>query len=51
MFGKKKNFTDFVIRKYEGLDIYYSAPEYVDGERIKADTWYQLVNGEFKEIE
>lgn len=23
--------------------------EYVDGERIKADTWYQLINGEFKE--
>ena len=25
--------------------------EYVDGERIKADTWYKLVNGEFKEVE
>lgn len=24
--------------------------EYVDGERIKADTWYRLVNGEFVEI-
>ena len=24
--------------------------EYVDGERIKADTWYKLVNGEFYEI-
>lgn len=24
--------------------------EYVDGERIKADTWYRLVNGEFKEV-
>ena len=23
--------------------------EYVDGERIKADTWYKLVDGEFKE--
>lgn len=23
----------------------------VDGERIKADTWYKLVNGEFKEAE
>ena len=22
----------------------------VDGERIKADTWYKLVNGEFKEV-
>ena len=25
--------------------------EYVDGERIKADTWYKLVGGEFKETE
>ena len=25
--------------------------EQVDGERIKEDTWYSLVNGEFKEIE
>lgn len=25
--------------------------EYVDGERIKEDTWYKLVNGEFKEVE
>jgi hypothetical protein len=24
--------------------------EIVDGERIKADTWYKLVNGEFKEV-
>ena len=24
--------------------------EFVDGERIKADTWYKLVDGEFKEI-
>jgi hypothetical protein len=24
--------------------------EYVDGERIKANTWYKLVDGEFKEI-
>ena len=23
--------------------------EYVDGKRIKADTWYKLINGEFKE--
>ena len=23
--------------------------EYVDGERIKGDTWYKLVNGEFVE--
>ena len=25
--------------------------EFVDGERIKEDTWYKLVNGEFKETE
>ena len=24
--------------------------EYVDGERIKEDTWYKLVDGEFKEV-
>lgn len=24
--------------------------EYVDGERIKADTWYKLVDGEIKEV-
>ena len=25
--------------------------EYVDGERIKEDTFYKLVNGEFEEVE
>ena len=25
--------------------------EYVDGERIKEDTWYKLVDGEFTEVE
>jgi hypothetical protein PPSC2_p0048 len=25
--------------------------EYVDGERIKEDTFYELVDGEFKEVE
>ena len=24
--------------------------EYVDGERIKEDTWYKLIDGEFKEV-
>ena len=24
--------------------------EYVDGERIKADTWYRLKNSEFVEV-
>ena len=25
--------------------------EVVDGERIKADTWYKLIDGELKEVE
>ena len=25
--------------------------EYVDGENIKADTWYQLKNGNFVEVD
>ena len=25
--------------------------EYVDGERIKADTWYQLKDGKFVEVD
>lgn len=25
--------------------------EFVDGERIKSDTWYQLIDGEFKEVQ
>ena len=25
--------------------------EFVDGEKIKPDTWYQLINGEFKEVQ
>lgn len=29
----------------------YVKTEHVDGERIKADTWYKLVDGEFKEVE
>lgn len=24
--------------------------EYVDGENVKADTWYQLRNGKFVEV-
>ena len=28
----------------------YVKAEYVDGERIKEDVWYRLVNGEFKEV-
>ena len=24
--------------------------EFIDGEKIKPDTWYQLINGEFKEV-
>ena len=29
----------------------YVKTEYVDGEKIKADTWYRLKNGEFVEVE
>ena len=29
----------------------YVKAEIVDGKRIKADTWYKLVNGEFTEVE
>ena len=29
----------------------YVKTEYVDGENIKADTWYQLKNGNFVEVE
>ena len=29
----------------------YVKTEYVDGEKIKADTWYCLKNGEFVEAE
>lgn len=50
MFGKKKNFTDFVIRKYEGLDIYYSAPEYVDGERKGEKERDKLLKEKFVKI-
>ena len=24
--------------------------EFVDGEKIKADTWYELIGGEFTEV-
>ena len=29
----------------------YVKTEYVDGENTKADTWYQLKNGKFVEVE
>ena len=29
----------------------YVKAEIVDGKRIKADTWYKLVDGEFTEVE
>ena len=32
-------------------DIKEWASAVVDGEKIKADTWYSLINGEFKEVE
>lgn len=50
MFGKKKDFTDFVIRKYEGLDIYYSVPEYVDGVQKGEKERDQLLKEKFIKI-
>ena len=35
----------------EVLTPIYVKTEQVDGKRIKADTYYKLVNGEFKEVE
>jgi hypothetical protein len=29
----------------------YTKTEYVDGEDIKEDTWYQLIEGKFKEVD
>lgn len=50
MFGKKKDFTDFVIRKYEGQDIYYSVPEYVDGVQKGEKERDQLLKEKFVKI-
>uniref|UniRef100_UPI00402734C7 hypothetical protein n=1 Tax=Phocaeicola dorei TaxID=357276 RepID=UPI00402734C7 len=40
-------------RKWNGND--YEVTDFkagiVDGEKIKADTWYKLVNGEFVEVD
>lgn len=33
------------------MTTYHSPLGYVDGKRIKADTWYKLIDGEFKEQE
>ena len=38
----------WVNGKYEITDF---KAEIVDGEKIKADTWYKLENGEFVEVE
>ena len=37
----KENDNDYGVKSWKA--------EYVDGERIKADTWYKLKNGEFVE--
>ena len=39
----EENDNDYSIKAWKA--------ELVDGERIKADTWYHLVDGEFKEVE
>ena len=33
------------------FDIAHWKAAVVDGETIKPDTWYKLVNGEFREVE
>ena len=33
-----------------GYEVIAYKVEIVDGEKIKADTWYHLVDGEFKEV-
>ena len=53
--AKKGSWITLSEWKYSG-DRRHSIPicvktEYVDGERIKADTWYKLKNGEFVEVE
>ena len=40
-----------VIENQNNYDISEWKAEVVDGERIKADTWYTLKNGEFVEAE
>ena len=44
-----------VLSEWKSIDCKYTPvsvkAEIVDGKRIKADTWYRLVNGEFTEVE
>jgi hypothetical protein len=37
--------------KDDACDIKEWKAAFVDGENIKADTWYKLVSGEFAEVE
>ena len=39
-----------LVERNEMSEIIAFKAEQVDGERIKADTWYRLVDGEFKEV-
>ena len=38
-------------KKKRNVPVCVVKTEYVDGERIKADTWYQLKDGEFVEVD
>lgn len=44
-----------VLSEWKTIDVKYTPiyvkAEIVDGKRIKADTWYKLVDGEFTEVE
>lgn len=39
------------LAEYDGTFVKLVKTEQVDGERIKADTWYVLKDGEFKEVQ
>lgn len=43
--------SEWIYSREKGINVPKCVKtEYVDGERIKADTWYKLVDGEFKEV-
>ena len=43
--------SEWVYDEEKGITIpKYVKTEYVDGKRIKADTWYKLIDGEFTEL-
>ena len=53
--AKKGSWITLAEWEYDGFKAHYIPKcvktEKVDGERIKEDTWYKLVDGEFKEMQ